>query len=107
MLKTKPEIEVYEGSGNVFRDLELPHAEERSAQVQLSVAINRIIEERKLSKAKAAKLLGVGRKKISALQNYKINRFSVGRLMDLLATLGYEVVMEIRPIAAQSKAAKA
>jgi hypothetical protein len=43
-----------------------------------------VLEQRKLSQADAAKVLGVTQPKISALRHYKLAGFSVERLMNLL-----------------------
>lgn len=85
------------GSGNVFADLNLPDAEELDTKLRLLVAINRIIADRGLSQAGAAKLLGVNQPKISAMQNYKLAGFSVQRLMHFAIALQYDVVIQLRP----------
>jgi predicted XRE-type DNA-binding protein len=100
MAKRK-EIAFEESSGNVFADLGLPNPEERKTKVWLSVLINRIIEERNMTQAKAARLLGITQPKVSALQNYKLEGFSVGRLMEFATALEYDVIIELRPRAAE------
>ena len=84
-------------SGNVFVDLNRPNPEERQAKVRLSVAINKIIDERGLTQAQVAKKLGVNQPKVSALQNYKLTGFSLARLMDFATALDHDVVIELRP----------
>ena len=49
------------GTGNVFADLGFPDAAERQAKLRLAYALNQVLEERKLSQADAAKVLGVTR----------------------------------------------
>jgi predicted XRE-type DNA-binding protein len=99
-------IEYEESSGNVFADLGLPNPEERKTKVWLSVLINRILEERKLTQAQAARLLGITQPKVSALRNFKLEGFSVARLMEFATALDYDVVIELRPRAATSSAAR-
>jgi predicted XRE-type DNA-binding protein len=87
---------VEEGSGNVLVDLGLSDAAELTTKVQLAVAINQQIEARKLSQAAVAELLGVNQPKVSALQNYKLDGFSVERLMTFLTGLGSDIEIRIR-----------
>jgi predicted XRE-type DNA-binding protein len=90
---------VTRGSGNVFSDLGLPRADERQTQVRLAVAINQAIKDRRLSQARAAHLLDINQPKISALANYRLDGFSVERLMRFLNALGrdVEIVVHRRP----------
>ncbi len=90
-------IPIEVGSGNVFVDLGFPDAEERTTKVALAVEILRILEERGLTQAAAAKLLGVNQPKVSALVNYRLEGFSVERLMTFLTALGRDVDITIRP----------
>jgi len=93
----RKKVLIERSSGNVFVDLKLPNPEERQAKVRLSVAINKIIDERGLTQAQAAKKLGVNQPKVSALQNYKLSGFSLSRLMDFATALDQDVVIELRP----------
>src|SRR3954453_10483240 len=87
---------VIRGTGNVFADLGFPDAAERQAKLRLAYALNGLLEERKLSQAEAAKVLGVSQPKVSALRNYKLAGFSVERLMNLLTALDQDVEIVIR-----------
>lgn len=88
---------VVRSSGNVFADLGLPNAEERKTKVRLAFEINQIIENRKLSQTEAARRLNINQPKISALSNYRIDGFSVERLMNFLTALDRDVDIIIRP----------
>lgn len=70
--------------------------EEKQTKVRLGVAINHILEKQSLSQAAAAGLLGVNQPKISALRNYRLDGFSVERLMNFLNALGRDVDIVIR-----------
>jgi predicted XRE-type DNA-binding protein len=83
-------------SGNVFADLNLPDAEERQTKVQLAVAINRELAAREWSQAEAAEVLGINQPKVSALQKYRLEGFSVERLMLFLTALGNDVAISIK-----------
>jgi predicted XRE-type DNA-binding protein len=88
---------VTRGTGNVFADLEFPDAAERQTKLRLAYALNQVIEDRELSQAEAAKVLGVTQPKVSALRNYWLAGFSVERLMNLLTALDQDVEIVIRP----------
>ena len=84
------------GSGNVFADLGLADVADLNTKMRLVVEINRLLEQYHLSQADAASRLGIGQPKVSALKNYKLDGFSVERLMAFLAALGQDVEIRIR-----------
>ena len=84
------------GTGDVFADLGFPNAAERQAKLRLAYALNQVLEARKLSQADAAKALGVTQPKVSALRHYKLEGFSVERLMNLLTAVDQDVEIVIR-----------
>ena|SRR5438105_754206 len=90
-------IKVTESCGNVFADLGLPDAEELMTKAELIGAFSDILEERGLTQTQAAAIVGVSQPKISALLRGKAEGFSIERLIRLLAALGYEVVVQVRP----------
>ena len=55
MSKTKNKSRVIASSGNVFADLGISAPQEKQAKVRLAVAINQIIQARKLSQTAAAR----------------------------------------------------
>ena len=83
-------------SGNVFADLGLRNAEEKQTKVRLAVEINRIIAAGRMSQELAAKLLEINQPKVSALTHYKLEGFSVERLMNFLTALGADVEISVR-----------
>ena len=83
-------------SGNIFTDLGLSEATEKQTRVRLAVAINQIIQGRHLSQVEVAGLLDVNQPKISALANYKLEGFSVERLLNFLTALDRDVEIVIR-----------
>lgn len=90
------EDEIVRGTGNVFADLGYPDAAERQAKLRLAYALNQVLDQRKLTQAEAARVLGVGQPKVSALRRYKLAGFSVERLMTLLTALDQDVEIVIR-----------
>jgi predicted XRE-type DNA-binding protein len=81
----------------VFADLGFPDAAERQVKLRLAYALNHVLEDRKLSQADAAKVLGVTQPKVCALRQYKLAGFSVERLIELLITVDQDVEIVIRP----------
>lgn len=93
-------------SGNVFADLGVPDAEEKQTKVQLAVMINRIIGAQEISQSAAARRLKVNQLKISALSHYRLDGFSVERLMNFLTALDRDIEIVIRPKTRSRKGAK-
>ncbi len=88
--------DIVRGSGNVFADLGYADAEERQTKLRLAHALNTVIAERNLTQGAAAKQLDLNQPKVSALCNYKLDGFSVERLMTLLTALDRDVEIVIR-----------
>ncbi len=83
-------------TGNVFADLGYPDAEERQTKLRLAHAINGVIARRRLTQAAAAEKLNINQPKVSALANYKLDGFSVERLITFLTALDQDVEIVIR-----------
>ncbi|MGB7553337.1 MAG: helix-turn-helix transcriptional regulator [Candidatus Korobacteraceae bacterium] len=90
---------VLPSSGNVFADMGLPDAAELDTKARLGAAINRIVERRRLTQAEVAMALEINQPKVSALLHYKLEGFSVERLMRFLVALGQdvEIVVKAKP----------
>ena len=85
------------GTGNVFADLGLPDATERQTKTRLALVLNRIIRDQALKQVDTARILGVPQPKVSALVNYRLDGFSVEKLMDYIVALGRDVEIIVRP----------
>lgn len=79
------------GSGNVFADLGVPNPEEALAKAELASKIANLIRDRRLTQAKAAKLLGIDQPKVSNLLRGHLTGFSIERLLRFLLLLGQDV----------------
>jgi predicted XRE-type DNA-binding protein len=106
MARERNSAVVVRSSGNVFADLALADAGEKQTRVCLAVAINQIIEARRLSQTAAARLLAINQPKISALVNYRLEGFSVERLMHFLNALDRDVEIVIRKKPRSKRAAR-
>lgn len=90
-------IPVETGSGNVFADLGYADARERTLKVELAMEVNRLLRERRLTQAASASLLGILQPHVSDLVRYRLERYSVERLMGFLVRLGRDVEIRVRP----------
>lgn len=96
------EVEVTEGSDNVFADLELPNADEELLKAQLTYQIWSLIEKRGLSPPETADLLDIRQSQAAMLARNRSGSFSVARLMRFLAKLGQDVQITVRPKAPEN-----
>ena len=83
------------GSGNVFADLGLPEAEDRLLKAQLALKIQQLIEQKGMTRAEIAPLLGLDQPKVSNLMRGRLAGFSVERLFGLLNRLGHNVEVRV------------
>jgi predicted XRE-type DNA-binding protein len=99
------ECEITPSSGNVFADMGLPDAEELQTKARLGAAICNVVDRDSLTQAQVAALLGINQPKVSALLHFKLEGFSVERLMRFLLKLGHdvEIVVKAKP---KSRAAR-
>ncbi len=85
------------GTTNVFTDLGYPDAAERQLKTRLALAVNELLKARNLKQREIASLLGVPQPKVSALKHYRLEQFSVERLLEFLTALDQDVDIMIRP----------
>jgi predicted XRE-type DNA-binding protein len=85
-------------SGNVFRDLgfSTEDAENLRIRSELMARLAKLIEERGLTQADAAKVFGVTQPRVSDLVRGKIDRFSIDMLVVMLAKAGIRVTFTTR-----------
>ena len=69
---------------------------DRQTKIQLAREINHALNERKLSQAAAAELTGLTQPKISSITNYRLDGFSVERLMNVLNAVGRDIEIVVR-----------
>jgi predicted XRE-type DNA-binding protein len=91
-----PKQQVTPSTGNVFADLKLPDAEELQTKARLGATICRIVEQKRMTQAEIAATLGITQPKVSALLHYKLEGYSVERLMRFLVALGHDVEIIVR-----------
>lgn len=91
------DLEITRGTTNVFADLGYPDAAERQTKTRLAFAVNELLKSRKLKQREIATLLNIPQPKVSALKNYRLDQFSVEKLMEFLTVLDQDVEIMIRP----------
>jgi predicted XRE-type DNA-binding protein len=91
MAKRKPRPA--RSNGNVFRDLGFgaEQSEHLLIRADLMIQIEKVLKERGLKQAQAAKLLRVTQPRVSDLLRGRIDLFSTDTLIDMLARLGIRV----------------
>ena len=89
-------IDVVEGSGNVFADIGLPYPEERLAKADLAIRIASAIRARRLTQARAARILKIDQPKVSRLLRGRLSGFSTERLMHFLTLLGRDIEIVVK-----------
>lgn len=89
--------DITEGTGNVFADLGLPDAVDRQTKTRLAMAVNALLKDRRIKQTDAAVILRIPQSKVSALANYRLDHFSVEKLMSFLNALDQDVEIVIRP----------
>jgi predicted XRE-type DNA-binding protein len=87
------DVKITPSSGNVFTDLGFGDDEAEHLRIRstLMVEVRKLIEERKLTQAEAAKLFGVTQPRISNLVRGRIDLFSINTLVGMLARAGLHV----------------
>ncbi|MFQ5728829.1 MAG: helix-turn-helix domain-containing protein [Waddliaceae bacterium] len=95
MAKKNDDVEVYVGSGNVFKDLEYSNPEEALAKSELAGEIHKVIKSRKLTQKQAAEIMGIAQPKVSDIVRGKLSKFSIDRLLRFLRLLGRDIEIRI------------
>ncbi|MGH9744132.1 MAG: helix-turn-helix domain-containing protein [Candidatus Acidiferrum sp.] len=93
------------GSGNVFKDLGIPNAEEHLVKAQLVFKIDTIMKRRSLKQAEAAALLRIKQPDVSKMLSGEFRQFSVERLMRFLVALDHDVEIVVKPRRGRNEAA--
>ena len=93
------------GSGNVFKDIGVPNAEEHLVKAQLVFKIDAILKKRGLKQVEAADLFGVRQPDVSKMLRGEFRQFSVERLLRFLVALDQDVEIVVKPHRSRNDAA--
>jgi len=99
----KEMLEVVRGSGNVYRDLNLPDADVRQLKAILAAEIIKTLDREQLTVRKAQDLTGTDAGDFSRVRNADFRRISVERLMTMINGLGSRVEVAVKLRRAQAR----
>jgi predicted XRE-type DNA-binding protein len=94
-MMTEEAIEIVRGSGNVFRDLNLPNPELEQLRSILAARIIRVLDDAGMSVRKAQEVTGTAAADFSRIRRANLDRFTVDRLMGILHRLDQEVEISV------------
>jgi len=84
------------GTNNVLVDLGFEDAEELSVKALLAMKLNTLLDERDLSQAEAAGIIGMTQPKVSQVRRYQLQNISLERLMQALVSLDQHVEIVVK-----------
>src|ERR1700731_5437442 len=90
-------VKVEVGSGNIFADLGLPDADTHFLKAQIVSEIYRLTNERKLTQARAGKLMGISQPEVSRMFKGNFREYSIDRLMGFLTSFDRDVEIVAKP----------
>jgi predicted XRE-type DNA-binding protein len=95
----KDDMDIIRGSGNLFRDLGHPDADREQLRALLAAKIIGVLDDRKLTVRAAHEVTGVAAADFSRIRRANLGRFTIDRLMTILASLGQqvEVTVDVHP----------
>jgi predicted XRE-type DNA-binding protein len=89
------EFEIIRGSGNVFHDFGHANANLEQARAIIAKEIIRTLDERSLSTREAEKITGVTHSEFSRIRNAKLGRFTLDRMIAILAKLDEDIEVQV------------
>ena len=91
-----------------FLSIVFSHAEAENLRIRsrMMMALIARIQDKKLTQARAARIMRVSQPRISDLMRGKIGLFTIDSLVNMLNAAGLKVDLEIRPMRVKNKAKK-
>ncbi|MBX3650380.1 MAG: XRE family transcriptional regulator [Burkholderiales bacterium] len=89
-------LEIVRGSGNIYRDFDVPDADVRQLKAILAAEIIKTLDKKGLSVRKAQSLTGIDAGDFSRVRNADFRRISIERLMAMINGLGSRVEVAVR-----------
>ena len=90
------ELELERGSGNVFRDLGLEHADAEQLKAILAAEIIKVLDREHLTVRAAHGRTGIAAADFSRIRHADLARFTLDRLISVLNRLGSRVEVRVR-----------
>lgn len=82
-------------NGNIFKDLDLPEAENLKLRAELMAEIRKYVEESGSTQADAAKALKTTQPRLNDVIKGRIEKCTIDRLVNMLAQVGKQVEIAI------------
>ena len=98
---------IVRGSGNIYRDFDVPDADVRQLKAILAAEIIKTLDKKGLTVRKAQSLTGIDAGDFSRVRNADFRRISVERLMAMTNGLGSRVEVAVTLRRAESRHAAA
>lgn len=89
------DLELVRGSGNVFKDLGRENADLEQVRAILAAKIIHTLDERNLSTREAERLTGISHADLSRIRNARLNRFTLDRMIAMLAKLDQDLEITV------------
>jgi len=100
------DIEVTEGSGNIFADIGLPDAEDHKLKSQIVIHMKLLMKAQGLRQAEAARRMNIAQPNLSRLLRGHFRGTSIAKLLFMLNALGQDVEISVKPKAAKTREAR-
>ena len=84
---TDEKLELYHGTGNVFRDTNVPDADVKMMKVRVAAAIIHILDETKMTVRQAGKVANVRHADFTSIRNANLAGLSFEKLLSILKRL--------------------
>ena len=94
-MKKEP-FELVRGSGNIYRDFDVPDADVRQLKAILAAEIIKALDKAGLSVRKAQSITGIDAGDFSRVRNADFRRISIERLMAMINGLGSRVEVAVK-----------
>ena len=105
-MKKEP-LELIRGSGNIYRDFDVPDADVRQLKAILATEIIKTLDKKGLTVRKAQSLTGIDAGDFSRVRNADFRRISVERLPAMINGLGSRVEVAVTLRRAETRHAAA
>ena len=100
---SQEEIEVFEGSGNIFEDFGYTDPAEAKVKADIAIRIKKIIRESGMTQEEAGEKMGIPQSKVSDIVRGKLSQFTLDRLFRFLNNLGEEIEIRVKKKTPRSK----
>jgi predicted XRE-type DNA-binding protein len=87
---------IIRSSGNVFKDIGLPNADEHALKADVVIRLAKLIESKGLSQTKVARLISISQPDLSRLLRGHFDGFSMDRLLQAFLALGSDVEIRVK-----------